>query len=221
MSRSPSLCCEPLTLRATAARLSLLRRVLKLLRLRPYSPLQQRASLGSPKVCREGTAPVYIKGYVISLNVGETALNSDSEDMPPVTPRRKPSSRVRNVVLSSDSESEDAPEEYVDFDDTPAKRTPGKRRHPIDESDVIDLTLTSPESEGEEFAVPVPGNSTPTKKKLARSVPKDVENIMPLFLDDSGPDEDEAPRFNDPFSVDDGSILILYASYSHHLWLYS
>ncbi|KAI0762579.1 SprT-like family-domain-containing protein [Fomes fomentarius] len=167
------------------------------------------ASVVAQKGSQASQTAAVLAAAAASLSREPEALSgSDSEDMPPVTPR-KPSSRVRNVVLSSDCESEDAQEEYVDFDDTPAKRTPGKKRHPIDESDVIDLTLTSSESEGEKFAVSGPDNSTPTKNKLVRPVPQDAEKLVPLFLDNSGTDEDEAPRFNDPFSVDDGSILIL------------
>ena len=141
-----------------------------------------------------------------------------------MTPRRRhgQTTHTRRVVLSSDEES------------AGSTRTPqgvtGRRPPRIPDEDVIDLTLSSPESTGAESPVPSPIKPTISPKKTgtgttvnasksARPPAKEPDGMLPLFLDDSeseheddkdlARDSDQERGRYDPFSVDDGVILIL------------
>ena len=141
-----------------------------------------------------------------------------------MTPRRRhgQTSYTRRIVLSSDEES-------VGETRTPQALT--NRRPPrIPDDDIIDLTLSSPESTGAKSPVPSPIKPTISPKKTGegtlvnasksvRPPVKEPDGMLPLFLDDSesehedGKDpardsDQEGGRYS-PFSVDDGAILIL------------
>ena len=116
--------------------------------------------------------------------------------------------RARQLVLSSDSESSELEgEPDARTGAGAAQTTPNlnPRRRPRvvpDEEDVIDLTLTSPESD------------RPVRKERSAGKEKEAGKI-PLFLDDSE-DEDEdavfapsADAVSDDESDDDDAILIL------------
>ncbi|KAI9059599.1 hypothetical protein FKP32DRAFT_1596164 [Trametes sanguinea] len=108
-------------------------------------------------------------------------------------------------------------------------RTPGcrpRRRLPLDE-DIIDLTISSPEPEGPRTDMPrcfpsprkpddQPSRETKSITSGRGESAKEALNdtgIIPLFVDDS--DDDAAgdkvdnSALDDPFAMDDGSILIL------------
>ncbi|KAI1786310.1 SprT-like family-domain-containing protein [Ganoderma leucocontextum] len=148
--------------------------------------------------------------------------DSESEELPPVTPRRR-HGHSRRIVLSSDEESDAASE-------TRTPRAPAGRRPPrILDDDVIDLTLSSPES----TKLPVPPSSTkpavPSKKSGKRTATKTTQGVrpptkepdgmLPLFLGDSESEHEDGLELDrgsdregfayDPLSADDDAILIL------------
>ncbi|RPD58434.1 hypothetical protein L227DRAFT_505373 [Lentinus tigrinus ALCF2SS1-6] len=147
---------------------------------------------------------------------------SDVEHLPPVTPRRLlrygETTKGRNVALDSRSESENADEAHIDADKALPVRTPkARRRAPSPDDDVIDLTLSSPESEKSDVepqdtysqSETRATKSSPTaSRQTSRPIPGGTEKMLPLFLDDS--DEEEQIRVpGDPFALDDGAILTL------------
>ncbi|KAI0757413.1 SprT-like family-domain-containing protein [Daedaleopsis nitida] len=156
----------------------------------------------------------------------ERASSDDSrEEWPPVTPRRRQgaASRMRNVVFSSSSGSES---ESNEADEAPAQEesfivpTPRRKRLPVDESDVIDLTLSSSEDD-EQFQRIHPsrdgnaariGEKTPPTKQRSRATSEKADNYVPLFLSDSESEREHGrteAEANDPFLADDGAILTL------------
>ncbi|KAM5531516.1 hypothetical protein V8D89_014841 [Ganoderma adspersum] len=157
----------------------------------------------------------------------EAHSDSEPEELPPITPRRRhgQTPHTRRIVLSSDEES-------GSVNETRTPRGPAGRQPPkILDDDVIDLTLSSPESTGAESPVPSPVKRTVSpKKKIGKGTPlnatksarppaKEPDGMLPLFLDDSEsehedgqePDRDSDQEGGpyDPFSVDDGAILVL------------
>ncbi|KAI0367519.1 hypothetical protein BV20DRAFT_1024402 [Pilatotrama ljubarskyi] len=129
------------------------------------------------------------------------------------TPARRPkpcqTPRARRVVVSSDSEDEGRGKP-AGGDAAPKTAAPARRLPPDD--DIIDLTISSPESEGQvsrkagPSVIPARRKDDSTKGKTTeRSAAEEAENTIPLFVDDS--DDDVIP--DDPFAEDEGSILVL------------
>ena len=143
-----------------------------------------------------------------------------------MTPRRRPGQapHLRLIVLSSDEESSPVIE----------TRTPqaSARRHApvIPGDDVIDLTLSSPESSDVEPPGLPPTKPTTSSKKSGKGIAsktthsphsyaKEPDEMLPLFLDDSeseredsreperASEQEEVPY--DLFPADDGTILVL------------
>lgn len=150
--------------------------------------------------------------------------DGSAQQTPQATRIRLLTLHARRVVVSSDSEVENG--------DVKQGRPPAttqaapRRRLPLDD-DIIDLTETPPGShhEQEEPRDPEPAEEfSEAKENLLEKKGKgragssttflaseEAENMIPLFLDDDSDDEaeqDNAP--DDPFALDDGSILVLY-----------
>lgn len=132
--------------------------------------------------------------------------------------------RARRIVVSSDSEDEGEIVERAASDGGPPT-TPAacRRRLPLDD-DIIDLTESSPEPEprrheiqdaGSPLDSSKPKEDTKEKEKgkgraasSTNLAAEEAENVSPLFVDDS--DEEEGNALDDPFALEDGSILVLY-----------
>ena len=113
-----------------------------------------------------------------------------------MTPRRRlgKTPRAARLVLSSDEESESDSARPGAADVAP--RTPNAHR-PRDvgpEEDVIDLTLTSPESDSP-ATKPPPRSAKASTKRTTRKPPAAQDEYgvpsIPLFLDDSDSDDSE------------------------------
>nr|VWP02555.1 Oligopeptide transporter OPT-like protein [Ganoderma boninense] len=149
---------------------------------------------------------------------------SEPEDLPPVTPRRRHGQGPRRIVLSSDEDSASENETRT------LRRPPGRQPPRVPDDDVIDLTLSSPESANVQSPVSSPTKPTVHSKKdgkgkTLKATPdprmpaKEPDGMLPLFLEDSESDRDDgqeldrdsdkACRDRDPFSGDDGAILVL------------
>ena len=139
-----------------------------------------------------------------------------------MTPKRRPGqpSHARRIVLSSDEEEAD--EEAAGVIENNSQPIPSSV-HPrrLFDDDVIDLTLSSPEStspRSQDLPWTKPTKPTGSVKK-AKSISRaqnhpspEPEAMIPLFRDDSddGDDhQDDDDRSYDPFSVDDNAILVL------------
>ncbi|PIL30889.1 hypothetical protein GSI_07058 [Ganoderma sinense ZZ0214-1] len=156
----------------------------------------------------------------------EAHSDSEPEELPPVTPRRRHGQgpyTARRIVLSSDEDS--APENETR---TPRGATCQQSPRVLDD-DVIDLTLSSPESANAQSPVLSPTKPTVQSKKGGkgktlkttigpRTPAKAPDGMLPLFLDDSESEREDDPEPGrrsddeegyDPFSVDDGAILVL------------
>nr|VWP01090.1 Eukaryotic-type serine/threonine kinase (Serine/threonine protein kinase) [Ganoderma boninense] len=152
---------------------------------------------------------------------------SEPEDLPPVTPRRRHgqgSHTARRIVLSSD-------EDFASENETRTPRRPAGRQPPrVPDDDVIDLTLSSPESASAQSPVPSPTKPAVLLKKDGkgrtlkttpdpRTPAKKPDGMLPLFLEDSESERDDGQELDrdsdkagidrDPFSGDDGAILVL------------
>ncbi|EIW65029.1 uncharacterized protein TRAVEDRAFT_62357 [Trametes versicolor FP-101664 SS1] len=159
---------------------------------------------------------------------GDSQLSAGNPDgsaqqTPQATRTRLLTLHARRVVVSSDSEAENG--DVKQGRPTATPQAAPRRRLPLDD-DIIDLTETAPGSDHEceepQNAVPAI-DSAKTKENTLQKKGKgkagssttalayeEAENIIPLFLDDDSDDDaeqDNAP--DDPFALDDGSILVL------------
>ncbi|KAH9836599.1 SprT-like family-domain-containing protein [Rhodofomes roseus] len=157
------------------------------------------------------------RGLADGQRVDVIELASDEEEEEYIPVRRHGAGktpRARRVVQSTDCESsENEPGDGAKSASqtqlpqrTIAPRTPGKSTGPV-----IDLTLSSSESDGEDI-VPAKGKasktqaSRPTSRNatshgLLSSQDGENKSTIPLFADGDSDDDD-------PMSVDDGSVLI-------------
>ncbi|KAI0666249.1 SprT-like family-domain-containing protein [Trametes maxima] len=149
---------------------------------------------------------------------------NDADEVLPVTPRGKRKAlrtpRTRGIIVSSDDEDDRAgcPKQLAAG---PPLTTPvARRKSPLDD-DIIDLTVSSPEPEEPQSR---PGSRSPMVEEDGRSKAQpseddadvdierrprsddEAEKVIPLFVDDDS-DDDATP--DDPFALDDGSILVL------------
>ncbi|KAI0651442.1 SprT-like family-domain-containing protein [Trametes meyenii] len=153
------------------------------------------------------------------------AGGNDADEVFPLTPRGKRNvlrtPRTRGIVLSSDDEDDCAGclgKQPVA--DSPFAVPVARRKSPLDD-DIIDLTVSSPESEGEsqpklrrfpraeKLEDPKSQLSEDSVDAGAERQPRarsEAEETIPLFVDD---DSDDGTLPEDPFALDDGSILVL------------
>ena len=143
-----------------------------------------------------------------------------------MTPRRRPgqSSHARRIVLSSDEEEADEEAAAV-RDNANLSTSSGVRPRRLFDDDVIDLTLSSPEStspKSQVFPLTKPTKPTgsvqkkramPISRHQSRSSPE-PEAMIPLFRDDSDDEDscehqDDDDRSYDPFSVDDDDAILV------------
>lgn len=131
---------------------------------------------------------------------------------------------ARRVIVSSDSEAENGGVEQGRPTATPQPAS--RRRLPLDD-DIIDLTESLPGSDNEREEPREAGPALYSSKTKENTLQKkgkgkagssttalaseEAENMIPLFLDDDSDDEAEHDNvLDDPFALDDGSILVLY-----------
>ena len=141
-----------------------------------------------------------------------------------MTPRRRPgqTSHTRRIIFSSDEEEADEEAAAIPENGNKPIRSGVHPRRLFDE-DVIDLTLSSPESTSPKSQVlPLTKPTKPTGSvKKAKPVSRarnhsspEPEAMIPLFRDDSddGDDcehQDDDDRSYDPFSVDDDDAILV------------
>ena len=131
-------------------------------------------------------------------------IDSDDSFLAPVsTPHNKPKTprRVRRVVESSDSESSDTDRAEIEHRAAPVTRPRAANSTVV--KDVIDLTLSFSDAEYE------PKKSNPmSTTSVKKTTNDDAEETAPLWADVYS-DENEEQPLDDPWNVDDGSVLIL------------